>query len=94
MKKVVDSARALLKIKSAAGLQNAVKSVERFLTRKQIYVVLVRAVWEAEQNSGSLKVKIKCKATTEQFYFRGFGVEITASTNEAVKSLQTSRKTI
>ena len=93
MKKAVDVERAFLKIKSATGLVDVVEIVERFLTREQSYLVLVKAVSEAEEKLNMLKSENKkAKEMLSSLTLEDSGSKPAVTTSEAVKSLQKKQK--
>jgi hypothetical protein len=93
MKKAVDVERAFLKIKSATGLVDVVEIVERFLTREQSYLVLVKAVSEAEEKLNLLKAENKkAKEMLSSLTLEDSGAKPAVTTTEAMKTLQKKQK--
>jgi len=93
MKKAVDIERAFLKIKSATGLMDVAEIVERFLTREQSYMILVKAVSEAEDKLGMLRTENKAaKVMLNSLTFEDSGPKPLVTTSAAVKNLKRKQK--
>ena len=93
MKKAVDIERAFLKIKSATGLMDVAEIVERFLTREQSYMILVKAVSEAEDKLGMLRAENKAaKVMLNSLTFEDSGPKPLVTTSAAVKNLKRKQK--
>lgn len=93
MKKAVDVERAFLKIKSATGLMDVGEIVERFLTREQSYMILVKAVSEAEDKLNMLRAENKtAKLMLNSLTFEDSGSRPLVTTSAAVKNLKRKQK--
>lgn len=93
MKKAIDVERAFLKIKSATGLMDVAEIVERFLTREQSYLVLVKAVSEAEDKLNMLRTENRnAKAMLSSLTFEDSNAKPPVEASTALKTLKRKQK--